>query len=189
MLGSRLRLSGLRPGPKLAVALAALVCALAASGCGEEPGVLEPALEGLAIDVEGIDYNVFITRELNLRIVPDRAYYDGPAALPGRALYGVFLEACNPGGDPRMATDEFVVEDNQGREYEPLEVEPENPFAYHPVELAAGECQPESGSVAERGPTAGSMLLFDFTLETVGSRPLELVIGSGEESKRVELDL
>jgi hypothetical protein len=33
------------------------------------------------------------------------------------------------------------------------------------------------------------MLLFDFPLESLENRPFELVIGSGEDAKRVELDL
>jgi hypothetical protein len=183
MLGPRLRRT-------FSVALLALACGLVASGCGEhEPGVDEPAREGLAIDVDGIEYNVFLTRELNLQITPDRAYYNGPEAIPGRALYGLFLESCNPEGEPRTTTEEFVVEDNQGNEFEPLELEEENAFAYQAVELGEEDCQPAPGSVAEQGPAGGSMLLFDFPLESLENRPLELVIGSGEGSKRVELDL
>jgi hypothetical protein len=171
------------------VAALALACALAATGCGPEPGVDEPAREGLAIDVAGIDYNVFITRELNLEIPPDTAYYTGPPATPGRALYGIFLKACNVGDEPRETTEEFIVEDNQGTEFEPLELEEDNAFAYNASELAPDGCQPEAGSVAQLGPTAGSMLLFDFSLQSLENRPLELVIGSGEDVKRVELDL
>jgi len=171
--------------------LAALVlaCALGAAGCGPEPGVDEPAREGLAIDVEGIDYNVFITRELNLEIPPDSAYYPGPPATPGRALFGIFLEACNVSDEPRQTTEEFVVEDNQGAELEPLELDEDNAFAYKATELAVDACQPEPGSVAQQGPSAGSMLLFDFSLQNLENRPLELVIGSGEHAKHVELDL
>lgn len=180
---------GLRFRRTFSVALLALTCGLAAGGCGAEPGVDEPAREGLAIDVHGIEYNVFLTRELNLRITPDMAYYNGPEAIPGRALYGVFLESCNPEGKTQASTDEFVVEDNQGNEFEPLELEQENAFAYQATELGEGDCQPAAGSVAAQGPSAGSMLLFDFPLESLENRPLELVIGSGEGTKRVELDL
>ena len=166
------------------------------AGCGshEEPGVDEPAREGLTVDIAGVEYTVFLTRQLNLAITPDKAYYQGPPAGNDSALFGVFLTACNPenSGESLTATSDFVVEDNQGNEFEPVELPEENEFGYHPVELAPADCIPAAGSVAEQGPTAASMLLFDFPLESTENRPLELTItgpaGSGE-SKTVELDL
>ncbi len=175
--------------------LIALAFGGALAGCGDEvPGVDEPAREGLTIDVSGIEYTVFITRELNLAITPDKAYYDGPPAGDDNAFFGVFLKACNPedAGESLTATTDFVVEDNQGTEFEPVELPEDNEFSYQPLELAPGDCIPEDGSVAQQGPTAGSMLLFEFPLESTENRPLELTItgpaGSGE-SKVVELDL
>lgn len=170
-------------------AAAALVPVLAACGV-EDQGVEEPAREGLAIDIGGINYNVFITRQLNLAIPPDKAYYKGPPARPGNALYGVFLQACNISEDEdRVTTDDFKVEDNQGNEFEPIELPDDNAFAYRSVKLQGEECIPEEGSVAQLGPTAGSMLLFDFPLENTENRPLELVVTGGGETKRFELDL
>jgi hypothetical protein len=169
-------------------AAAVLVPVLAA--CGDEQGVDEPAREGLAIDIGGINYNVFITRQLNLKIAPDKAYYAGPPAKPGNALYGIFLQACNISQDEdRTTTEDFVVEDNQGNEFKPIALEPDNAFAYRSVKLQGEECTPEAGSVAQLGPTAGSMLLFDFPLQNTENRPLELVVKGGGEEKRFELDL
>lgn len=182
---------------RTAFCILALASAAALSACEKkEPGVEEPAREGLAIDVGGVAYNVFLTRELNPAITPDQAYYNGKPPGPGRALYGVFIQVCNDGEEARMSTDDFKVEDNQGNEFEPLELEEDNPFAYRPRELAKGDCIPADGSVAQLGPTAGSMLLFDFPLENTENRPLELDIqgpydfATGKrESKQVELDL
>jgi len=169
-------------------AAAVLMPVLAA--CGEEQGVHEPAREGLAIDIGGINYNVFITRQLNLDIPPDKAYYQGPAAKPGNSLYGVFIQACNISeNEDRVTTDDFVVEDNQGNEFEPIPIEADNAFAYRSVTLQGEECIPEEGSVAQLGPTAGSMLLFDFPLENTENRPLELVVKGAGDEKRFELDL
>ncbi len=81
------------------------------------------------------------------------------------------------------------MEDNQGNEFEPIELEEDNAFAYHPTKLRGNECIPEEGSVAQLGPTAGSMLLFDFPLENTENRPLELVVNGGGEEKTFELDL
>jgi hypothetical protein len=168
------------------------------SACGadhEDIGVEEPAREGLAIDIGGLDYNVFITRELNLAITPDEAYYEGPPAEPGHALYGIFIQVCNLGEDTLPSAEEFKVTDNQGVEFEPIELPEDNAFAYNARELGKEECIPADGSVAQQGPTAGSMLLFDFPLENTENRPLELEVTSPEtsehpsETKRFHLDL
>jgi hypothetical protein len=186
--------------------LAACALALAFSGgltaCGadhEKIGVEEPAREGLSVDIGGLDYNVFLTRQLNLSITPDKAYYEGPPAKPGNTLYGIFIRVCNPGepgkGDTIESASEFVVTDNQGEEFEPIELPEDNAFAYNATELTPGACVPEDGSVAQQGPTAGSMLLFDFPLENTENRPLELEITSpptpehDSETKRFHLDL
>ena len=183
---------------RAAVCILVLASLLALSACKKkEPGVEEPAREGLAIDVGGVAYNVFLTRELNPEITPDQAYYNGKPAGEGRALYGVFIQVCNnEGGEAKMSTDDFHVEDNQGNEFEPVELDEENPFAYRPRKLAKGDCIPADGSVAQQGPTGGSMLLFEFPLENTENRPLELDIhgpydfATGKrESKQIELDL
>jgi hypothetical protein len=152
--------------------------------------------EGLAFPVGGIDYNVFITRELNLDIVPDKAYYKGPQPGKDQLLYGVFLQACNKGDKPQQTANDFTVKDNQGNTFKPISLPKDDAFAYHPATLLPDQCIPEVGSVAERGPTAGSMLLFKFPLANTENRPLDLEIASPfdvtrakRETKRVELDL
>ena len=180
--------------------LAACALALPAlAGCGadhDEIGVEEPAREGLAVAMEGVEYNVFITRELNLRLPEDKAYYKGPEAKPGRVLYGVFLQACNRTKKTHDAAEHFVIKDGQGEEFEPVELEADNEFAYQPKRLEPKECIPAIGSVAHLGPSAGSMLLFDLPLATTENRPLELEVegsfdlGKGEREKRTfELDI
>lgn len=183
---------------RTAVCTLALAYVTAFTGCGKgvEPGVDEPAREGLAIDVAGIAYNVFLTRELNPQITPDQGLYNGKPAPKGHALYGIFIQACNNGKEARMPTDDFVVEDNQGNEFEPIELGEDNAFAYKPRMLAKGDCIPAEGSLAQQGPSAGAMLLFEFPLVNTENRPLELdILGpydveTGErESKQIELDL
>lgn len=189
---------GLRHLTGTTACVLALVSVGSLSACGKhvEPGVDEPAREGLAIDVAGIDYNVYLTRELNLSIAPDSAYYNGKPPGKGRALYGVFVRTCNEGSKARVSASSFHVEDNQGNEFEPVEIEEDNAFAYRPTRLLPGDCIPEDGSPAQLGPTAASMLLFDFPLENTENRPLELIIegpydfAKGErETKTFELDL
>jgi len=187
------------------VAACAVALALAGglSACGFEKPELgteeEPGREGLALELAGVDYNVFITRELNLRITPDKAYYKGPEAKPGKVLYGVFIKVCGntKGERPRsVPVRNFVVKDNQGNEYHPKELPEDDAFAYQPRPLSFEECIPQSGSVAQQGPTAGSMLLYEFPLQQTENRPLEMVIhgpfdlGEGKrESLHIELDI
>lgn len=180
--------SMLRRLPIFACALA-LAAPLGLVACGDkEPGIDEPAREGLAIEMGGVDYTVFITRELNPKITPDDAYVSVEAP-PGEALYGVFLRACNVADGPREVASEFVVTDNQNNTFEPEPLPTDNQFAYNARTLDPEECIPEAGSVAQLGPTAASMLLFKFPLENTENRPLELEIEQDGEKRTFELDI
>ena len=180
--------------PRLLLMLLCLAAlALGLTACGtkdEEQGVDEPAREGLALELGGVDYNVFITRQLNIEIPPDDAYFDGPEAEKGETLYGVFIQVCNHSDGTQQTVDDFRIKDNQGNEFEPEELPEDNHFAYHGSELLPDECIPESGSVAQLGPTAGSMLLFRLPLDNTEYRPLELEVeGEGDEHLTFELDI
>ena len=189
---------------RLAPAFACLAASALLSGCFLKPDHEEgEALrEGLDVRVGGIDYTVYITRELNLKLPDDRGYWAGEEAPPGFSHYGVFLQACNRSHDDDDLPDEtyeptghFKVVDTQGNEYEPHEPEKDNVFQYRPEPLAPGECIPATGSLAQQGPTAGAMLLFEFPLAAGENRPLELEILGDElvpgepDVGRVELDL
>jgi hypothetical protein len=185
---------------RLLLAFACAATAATFSGCflEEEHEEGEPLREGLAVSVGGIEYTVYITRELNPALPDDRGYWQGEEAEPGFALYGVFIQACNRSGDndddevetdTYETTEDFVVVDTQGNEYEPLEGDEENVFQYKPEALGPGDCIPEDGSLAQLGPTAGSMLPFLFPLEAGENRPLELEIHAGGEEAAIELDL
>jgi len=169
-----------------ALALAALPGLTACND--KEQGVDEPAREGLAIEMAGVNYNVFITRELNPRITPDKAYVTKEAPS-GEALYGVFMQVCNVSKDSRPTASNFVVRDNQDNTFYPKALPTDNAFAYNPATLGPKECIPEVGSVAQLGPTAGSMLLFQLPLENTENRPLELEITQGSEKRTFTLDI
>jgi hypothetical protein len=174
----------------IAACVVALAAPLALGACGnsKEQGIDEPAREGLAIEMGGVDYTVFITRELNSRITPDEAYVTTEAP-PGEALYGIFLRACNVSKDRRTSASEFSVTDNQDHSFQPEPLPVDNQFAYTARTLDPEECIPEAGSVAQLGPTAGSMLLFKFPLENTENRPLELTIEQGGEKRTFTLDI
>jgi hypothetical protein len=176
---------------RLAMVACVLGLSVGVAACGEdEPGVDEPAREGLALDLDGVDYNVFITRQLNPEIPPDDTYYTGPEPAPDETLYGVFIQACNNSDERRATVDSFKVVDSQGNEFEPEQVEAGSVIAYEAGELDPKECIPEAGSLAQLGPEAASMLLFKLPLRITENRPLELEIeGEAEEKLTFELDL
>jgi hypothetical protein len=179
---------------RLVMLLCLAALAAVAAACGEadvEQGVEEPAREGIAVPLDGVDYNVFITRQLNTKITPDNAYVDADTEQGvDETLYGVFIQVCNRSDEAHQTTDSFKIVDAQGNEYEPEELPEDNPFAYHAKELLPDECIPEAGSVAQLGPTAGSMLLFRLPLANTEYRPLELEVqGEGDEHLTFELDI
>jgi hypothetical protein len=177
--------------PRSAI-LACAVAALFAAGCGEEKD--EPKREGLGAEVAGIKYTVFITRQINQHLASDRGYYRGPEPEPGFTYYGVFIKVCNETKGFKTPVDHFVVKDSQGNEFEPIELEEDNAFAYRARRLSKDACVPEAGSPSATGPTGGALLLFEFPVQTLENRPLELEIEDtaedGEhETEAIELDL
>jgi hypothetical protein len=183
-----------RPLRRLALiaCLAALAAGAAACGGDDQQGLEQEgaAREGLALDLEGLDYNVFITRQLNPEVPPDEAYYTGPEPAPGQTLYGVFLQVCNNSDEPHESADSFVIKDSQENEFEPEEPEEDTQnFRYEAAVINPDQCIPEAGSVAQLGPSAATMLLFRLPLENTENRPLELEIEGEEESLTFELDI
>ncbi len=181
------------PRPKAAT-LATLLAALTVlAGCGENPRPNDASREGLPEEVGHIEYNVYITRELNLKDLEDRGYYDGPEAPPGFAHYGVFLEACNhaeEGGEEIMTARNFEIEDTQGNKFEPIELPEDNIFAYQAEALGGQDCIPAEGTLARSAPTNGSLLIFELPLQTLENRPLQLIITAPDSDEgRVELDI
>jgi hypothetical protein len=200
----------------LGACLLAGLAAFSASGCfgGVKGADKQPAVEGIAVPLAGLDYNVYITRELNPHDAEDRAYYQGPVedpkceAAPGTPtsftptervqkcptnLYGVFVQVCNEDGGTKNPAREqpadFEVEDSQGNKFEPLPLPASNAFAYRARPLTKDDCIPEKGSAAAEGPIAGAGLVFRLPVAATENRPLELLVHAGGETKRFELDI
>jgi hypothetical protein len=185
------------PRHKLVLLACLLASLVALVGC-ENPREHNAAREGLPETVGHLEYNVYITRELNLQDVEDKGYYTGPEAPPGFALYGVWLTVCNPSSEvdsPHwMSASRFTIEDTEGNQYKPIPLPADNVFAYRATELKHGACLPEPGSLAAASPTNGALLIYKLPLEALENRPLQLIIESpplstGRDEGRIELDV
>ena len=188
----------------VAACAAALALAGGLSACGFEKPELgteeEPGREGLALELGGVDYNVFITRELNLKHHARQGLLQGPR---GRARQGavrrVHQGLRRRGGQAphqRCPCGTSWSRTTRATSTTPSELPEDDAFAYQPRELSFEECLPQSGSVAQQGPTAGSMLLYEFPLQNTENRPLEMVIEGPydlvegkRESLHIELDI
>jgi hypothetical protein len=177
----------------LVMALLAVLVASTATACSKKEVL--PRAEGLGVEVGGLKYTVFITRELNSRDVEDRDYIPQQDPGTGFAYYGVFLQVCNSDNGPtRTPTSDLKIVDTQGNTYTPQPLPDTAVFAYRPVPLEAKRCNPQAGSAAASGVTGGSLLLFKLPVAGIENRPLDLEIAppaSGEAPKRdrIELDI
>jgi len=168
------------------------------AGC-ENPREHDAAREGLPEDIGHLEYNVYITRQINPRDVEDKGYYQGREPKPGFALFGVWLTVCNHNDESSTAwtpSSNFVIEDTMGNEFRPVPLEADNVFAYRARPLEKDACIPEDGSLAAASPTNGALLVFELPLQALENRPLQLVIESPplgptqeREEGRVELDI
>lgn len=178
-----------RSSRALAACLAGLALAGLGAGCGggqattgEAAGQArseEAVREGLFHDLAGLEYKVFITRQLNQSDPEDKAYFQGPEPPPGSTYYGVFIQVCNHGEEPQRSARSFKIVDTQGNEFSPTPLPASNAFAYAPAVLAPDACIPDAASIAGQAPTGGALVLFELPLEATENRPLELEVTSG----------
>jgi hypothetical protein len=171
--------------------LVALLAAVPLAGCGEKEGqdALE-AVEGEPLELDGLIYNVAITRFLNPALTSDVEYLLGHDAEPvGKSYLGVFLLITNEDDDDEApSADGYTVSDTSGRTFEPLPSE--SPYALEiGATVGADSTLPPPDTTAAEGPIQGSMLLFLVDDDVSENRPLELEIESGSETGTVELDI
>ncbi len=179
----------------LPIALAALVLLLALPACGQENPRTHAETEGPYLDVGNLQYQVQISRLLNPEDQEDRAYFVGvenAEDLGGdENWFSVWIRAWNRTDRRQPAAHEFEIEDTTGKHYEPVEIGPENVFAYRPAFVPSGATLPAVDSVAEQGPIGGMLLLFKVTNDSLANRPLVLHIKSpnAAEPHEAEIDL
>jgi hypothetical protein len=183
---------------RLALLSLAALAAIALSGCGNKVDTaIVGETEGIYVGVDGLTYQVQISRILNPASNEDRAYLEGlpeEEAEPAgdEVWFGIFMRVENETDEELPAAEEFRIVDTQETEFEPLELDTEvNAFAYEPVPIGPGELLPEPNSPASDNTIQGSLLLFKMKVESLGNRPLELEIDSarGGDNAVVDLDV
>ena len=180
-------------------ALALAIASLGVSACGQQSTELgeegSAESEALYVDLAGLKYQVQLSRQLNPEDPTDKAYFQNvdPAESTleeGNVWFGVFMRAENETNSPHAAARDFLIEDTQGNEFEPIPSK--NTFSYQPAEVPAKGYLPNPEALQAQAGTFGSLLLFQLPYETLDNRPLELKITSPdnpEEARSIDLDV
>lgn len=171
------------------VAIAAL---LLASGCGQEDKQLE-GKEGARVDLDGIVYQVQLSRILNPEDVEDAAYLvDQPAPASDEAYYAVFIRVDNEEGGKAIDTiplESFTLRDASGKEYEPIAVDAPG-LTYEQTGLREGDRLPAADTAADNYPNKGALILFKVPYSSLEDRPLELELhGADGDHAEITLDV
>lgn len=170
----------LRRSLLLLIALGVMVLA----ACGRPDQVLEAEEEGVYVDLSKLQYQVQLSRQLNPSNATDQPYLRGvpdeeQGLEPGEAWFAIFLRANNPSDQPQPTATEFEVLDSQENEYHPLELGPENAYAWpveEPVLVPPRGRFPPVGSPADESSNRGALLLFKVPIASLQNRPFELAI-------------
>jgi hypothetical protein len=169
----------------LVVAALALAATLSACGATETSEVVE----GEPIDVDGLSYNIQITRFLNPDDTEDAEYLVGqPQAPHGTSYLGVFLVVANDSGELLPSAANYTVVDTLHNQYDA--VPSQSPYALQIGADVPGEGQlPIPNSTAATGPNQGSLLIFSVADDIGDNRPLTLEIQASAGTGEVILDI
>ncbi|MBA2348324.1 MAG: hypothetical protein H0V81_08510 [Solirubrobacterales bacterium] len=179
-------------------ALLTAVAALGLSACGAESitSSSEPAeSEALYLDLNGLKYQVQLSRQLNPALPEDGDYFRGidqsERFLPkGSVWFGVFIRVENEYDRPIPSAREFEIDDTRGNKFEPIDSE--GVYAYQPETIPNRGYIPNQEDLQAYSGTQGSLLLFKIPLESLDNRPLELAIKDPSDTRkavRVDLDV
>ena len=179
----------------LRILLATALVALA--GCGGGTGVVTTAeTEGLYLDINGLKYQIEMSRYMNEADDEDAEYLVGlPESTEPPAedetWFGVWVRVENTSEDEtRPAADVWEIHDTQENIYRPIPIDTDvNPFAFEPVDVPPKTVIPLADTAAGQGPVQGSLLLFKLKVDSLQNRPLELKFSNGGGSDEGTYDL
>jgi hypothetical protein len=176
--------------------LLALLAVTALAACGnKEDKVLHGATEGIYLDLGELKYQVQISRVLNPTNPEDRSYLVGldqsQAELPaGQEWFAVFMRVQNETEDPLPAARDYTITDTQDTKFRPVQLGPDNVFAYRAGDVGPKSLIPAPDSPASEGSIQGALLLFKIPTRNLENRPLELSIRSADApGKEATVDL
>jgi len=170
---------------RLCALLAALLLAGVLSACGKHQStgpVRIAETEGIYLDVSDLKYQVQVSRQLEPNDVQDKAFLvgvpEGERELESNEVwFAILMRVQNVTDEDLLPASDITITDTQEQEFEPLELEQTNTFAYRANEtIPAGEVVPVIDSPGYDSPSRGALLLFKLTLTALNNRPLELKI-------------
>jgi hypothetical protein len=189
----------LRPIRVLAL-LAVLAGLIAVAGCGQSNesaanSSSSATSEGTYLELNGLKYQVQMSRYLNPHDQEDAAYLRG--LPPGLKLgkdeiwFAVFMRVENDGDKTGKSSNEYEITDTEHNVFRPIPLDAKrNDFVYRPQTLQPTAIIPSSNSIAGQGVIQGSLVLFKLNEADLQNRPLTLRIGPAAGANRtVELDL
>jgi hypothetical protein len=181
----------------LRIVLATALLAVVAAGCGESTSPKTTAeTEGLYLDINGLKYQIEMSRYMNPNDVEDAEYLVGlpeGSEPPGEdeIYFGVWVRVENVSETETLpAASEWAIHDTQDNVYRPIPLDTDiNPFAFEPVDVPPKTVIPLASSAAGQGPIQGSLLLFKIKNDSFQNRPLELRFSNGGDSEEGTYDL
>ncbi len=182
------------------IVLATALLAVVAAGCGseEEEGakVQVAETEGIYLDVNGLKYQIQMSRYMNPNDVEDSEYLIGlpensPPPTEDEIYFGVWVRVQNVSGTETLpAASIWEIHDTQDKVYRPIPLDTEiNPWAFEAIDVPPGWVIPLASSAAGQGPIQGVLLLFKIKNETFQNRPLELRFRNGGGGQEGVYDL
>ncbi len=155
-----------------------------------------PSNNGFYITLNGVSYQLQISRELNQFSTEDSQYLVGlprgtKALTSAQLWYGVFLWAHNPTNQAKTLANSFAISDTEGNKYYPVKLNPAvNQWVWTGTPLGPNESAPGPDTTASEGPTGGGLVLFKLPTSIYSNRPLTLFIyGAGKTPGTISLDL
>lgn len=181
----------------LRIVLATALVAVVATGCGESTSPKTTAeTEGLYLDINGLKYQIEMSRYMNPNDVEDAEYLVGlpensPPPSEDEIYFGVWVRVENVSEtETRPAASIWEIHDTQDNVYRPIPLDTDiNPFAFEAVDVPPLTVIPLASSAAGQGPIQGSLLLFKIRNDSFQNRPLELKFSNGGSGQEGTYDL